>query len=395
MLSAGIAHNLLLRGLKLVKQGFGKKTNEIRFWVEKKSNSEVCPKCATLCTTIYDRRQVEIVDEPIRENAVLLKIQKRRFYCKSCKRPFTESITGIKKGSRVTERFRDYVYTSCEHFSNLNTVCKVARCSSGFVYNTYYERLKKRRVRQDRRWPVTLGIDEHFFKRNKQHGHREFVTMLVDYNRRRLLDVVEGRQVGVLRESLSHIEGRENVKNVAMDLSETYRSFAREFFPNAKIVADKFHVVRLLNPAINRHRKEIVGDKRTLPVRRLLLANGNNLDPFKRDLLRRWLRDHYKLREIYFYKEALHKLYRTHGLEKARRALVNMTDAMASSALPEILSLRKTLLKWKNEVLAYFETKITNAKTEGYNNKAKVIKRRAYGFRSFKNYRLRLLADCS
>jgi len=67
---------------------------------------------------------------------------------------------------------------------------------------------------------------------------------------------------------------------------------------------------------------------------------------------------------------------------------------MAKSLLPEILSLRKTLLKWKNEILAYFETKITNAKTEGYNNKAKVIKRIAYGFWSFKNYRLKLLADC-
>ena len=52
MLSAGMAHNLLLRGLKLIKQSFGTKTNEIRFWVEKKSTSEVCPKCATLCTKV-------------------------------------------------------------------------------------------------------------------------------------------------------------------------------------------------------------------------------------------------------------------------------------------------------------------------------------------------------
>ena len=395
MLSAGIANNLLLRGLKLVKQSFRTKTNEVRFCVEKKSDGECCPKCATLCTTVYDRREANIVDEPIRGSAVLLKILKRRFYCKTCKKPFTESVAGIKKGARVTERFRDYVYHCCERFSNLSTVRKVARCSSGFVYNAYYERLRSRRIRLDRVWPTTLGIDEHFFKHNKDFGQREFVTILVDFNRHRLLDVVEGRQSVVLRHALSHLDGRENVKNVVMDMSETYRSFAQEFFPNAKLTADKFHVVRLLHPAINKRRKEALGDNRSLPVRKLLLANGNNLDPTKRWTLHEGLKNHQALREVYIYKEALHKLYRTHGLEKARTALINLTDSMAKSRLPEILSLRKTLLKWKNEILAYFETKITNAKTEGYNNKAKVIKRRAYGFRSFKNYRLRLLADCS
>lgn len=395
MLSAAMAHNLLLRGLKLIKQGFGTKTNEIRFWAEKKSTSEVCPKCATMCSTVYDRREVIVVDEPLRESAVVLKIQKRRFYCKSCKKPFTEHVNGIRKGARVTERFRNYVFICCERYSNLSTVRKVARCSSGFVYKSYYEQLRKTRIRQDRSWPHTLGVDEHFFKRNKDYGHRDFVTMLVDFNQSRLMEVVEGRQTDMLRASVGHVRGRENVKNVVMDLSETYRNFAQEFFPKAKIIADKFHVVRLLHPAINRRRKEALGDNRSLPVRKLLLANGNNLDPVKRMILHKGLRQYDALREVYFYKECLHKLYRTHGVEKARQGLINLTDAMARSILPEILSLRKTLLKWKNEILAYFETKITNAKTEGYNNKAKVIKRRAYGFRSFKNYRLKLLADCS
>src|SRR5882757_2076836 len=111
-----MAHNLLLRGLKLIKQGFGTKTNEHRFWVEKKSTCEVCPKCATLCTTVYDRREVNIIDEPLRESAVVLKIQKRRFYCKACKKPFTEHVNGIKKRARVTERFRGYVFNCCERF---------------------------------------------------------------------------------------------------------------------------------------------------------------------------------------------------------------------------------------------------------------------------------------
>ena len=67
-----------------------------------------------------------------------------------------------------------------------------------------------------------------------------------------------------------------------------------------------------------------------------------------------------------------------------------MTDKMALSDLPEIRTLRRTLMRWRGEILAYFASGLTNGRTEGFNNKAKVVKRRAYGYRSFQNYRLRL-----
>ena len=72
-----------------------------------------------------------------------------------------------------------------------------------------------------------------------------------------------------------------------------------------------------------------------------------------------------------------------------------MTDKMATSTLPEIKTLRKTLLKWREPILAYFFTGLTNARTEGYNNLAKLIQRRAFGYKSFENYRLRLLNACA
>lgn len=101
------------------------------------------------------------------------------------------------------------------------------------------------------------------------------------------------------------------------------------------------------------------------------------------------------LYELYTWKEKLHKFYRTLGYHNASRALRNLIDQMSWSVLPEIQSLRKTLLKWKEEILNYFLLGLTNARTEGFNNKAKVVKRRAYGYRSFKNYRLRVLDACS
>ena len=181
----------------------------------------------------------------------------------------------------------------------------------------------------------TIGIDEHFFSR--KNGYREFATVVVDYNNKRGRELAHGRSIFELERQLSHIPGRENVKQVVLDLSDTYKSFAKQFFQNSKLIADKFHVLRLLNPAINRYRKEITGDKRANVIRKLLLRSGINLEYFERKVM---------------------------------------------------------LVKWREEVLNYFENRITNARTEGFNNVAKLIQKRAYGVKSFKFYRLRYLSAC-
>ena len=163
-------------------------------------------------------------------------------------------------------------------------------------------------------------------------------------------------------------------------------------FSNARIVADHFHVVRLLNPALNKARTEITGDKRSHPGRKLLLMNGSRLEYFERRALYQWLEHHPKLKELYFFKEAIHRLYRTRGYDKAARALVKLTDQMALSKLDEIKTLRRTLMSWRKEILNFFINRTTNARTEGFNNLAKLLQKRAFGFRSFFNYRLRLLS---
>ena len=69
------------------------------------------------------------------------------------------------------------------------------------------------------------------------------------------------------------------------------------------------------------------------------------------------------MKEIYFYKEALYTFYRTKGFDRAKQALTNLTDQMARSLLPEIKKLRKALMKWRQEILNYFKTGLTNART--------------------------------
>lgn len=358
---------------------------------KKESDFEVCPRCAVKSFSVHDRRWVVVQDQPIRGSGIYLKILKRRFRCPSCKKVFTEPIPGVRKGFKTTERYRRGIRWACENFKDLKSVQKAFSCSAGLVYKTFYEQLAiKLRERSDNPWPTRIGIDEHSWLKGK--SGRSFVSLIVDYDNKKIFEAVEGKTALGLTESLAHVPGRERVKEVALDLCDPFKKFAREMFPNAKIVADHFHVVRLLNPALNKARTEITGDKRSHPGRRLLLMNGSRLEYFERRALHQWLEHHPKLKEIYFFKEAIHRFYRIRGFNKAARALIRLTDQMALSTLDEIKTLRRTFMSWRNEILNYFINKTTNARTEGYNNLAKLLQKRAFGFRSFFNYRLRLLS---
>ena len=219
-------------------------------------------------------------------------------------------------------------------------------------------------------------------------------VMVADHNRKRVTEVVDGKTSAALEHQLHYIPGRENVEVVTLDMCDPFRKFARSFFPQADIVADKFHVLRLLNNPLNKTRKEITGDRRTLRIRRDLLRSRKNLDYFRKLELDRFLSYHSKLYELYHWKERLHSFYRIRGYDRAKEAFLSMVDEMASSPTAEIKRFRKTLLKWKNEILNYFKKRFTNARVEGFNNVAKTIKKRAYGFKSFENYRLRVLNAC-
>lgn len=381
---------ILLPELK-IKTHYQSDKFRTNYRTEKESPFEVCPRCAVKCYSVHDRRWVTLQDQPIRGSGIYLKVLKRRFRCPSCRKVFTEPIAGVRKGHRTTERYRRGVRWACENFKDLKSVQRAFKCSAWLVYKIYYEQLERKlRERKNNPWPVTIGIDEHSFRRGFRQ--RSFATILVDYNHRKIFELAEGKTADRLAIDLAHIPGRDRVKNVVLDMSDPFKKFAREFFPEARLVADHFHVVRLLNPMINKARTEITGDQRSNPVRRLLLFNGKKLEYFERRALHLWLDAHPKIKELYHFKEALHGLYRCRGYNRAKRALVSILDRMASSALPEIKKLRGTLMKWKNEILNHFVTGLTNGRTEGFNNLAKLLQKRAFGFRSFKNYRLRLLS---
>ena len=149
-------------------------------------------------------------------------------------------------------------------------------------YESLFPQLEiKTRERRNDCWGTKIGIDEHTWrKRHNSKRCTDFASLIVDHDRGRIAEVVNGKTAADLRGQLSYIPGRERVEEVTIDMCDPFKKFVKDFFPNAKITADKFHVLRLITPHINRARMELTGDKRSNPVRKLLLRNRHQLKYF-------------------------------------------------------------------------------------------------------------------
>jgi len=401
MSESRITQSLLLPDLRYVNH---KVSNKVRY-IEciKVSKFEVCPKCATKSSSVYDHRIVKPKDEPIRNYQARLIIKKRRFKCvnKACGSVFTEPVGGIAKGFRSTQRFRSFIRQLASKYMSLSEVRKKVKCSNSTIYKAFYEQIELELRKSHDPWPRTIGIDEHSFNRNSKDEKREFVTVFVDYNNKRMKEVALGKSIGdLLTSNIKNIRGRDNVKNVIVDLSPTFRSFAMEYFPKAKLIADRFHVVKLMHPLLNSLRRETVemyqlNKKRGNPINKLIYKYHRKLHYHQKKVINKFLELNEELKEVYWYQQRLYAIYNIKGVKQAKRRLYKLLDDMAYSKNKKVLSYRNTLRKWANEILNYFKrNRLNNGRTEGYNCKAKLIQRCAYGFRSFKNYRLKLLYHC-
>lgn len=369
------------------------------FEIELHSESlfRVCPKCQNLSRTVYDHRWVTLMDSPLRDRRVRLRVKKKRFYCQPCKRPFTELLHGVYGFSRSTDRFCRSVLYFSGRFQNLVQVAKHHGCSRSTVHRKLYPALKRDMKRHlNYPWPKEVGLDENRFGTTKgKYYSVDYNTMVVDITHHRVYRVCASKNTSRVFNELKNIPGAENVTDVVQDLSEGYRRLSKALFPNARITADKFHVLRLLLPAINRTRKKIAGDRRTNPIGRLLLRSKYYLPYSHRSMVYRFLEMHPDLKILYKFKERLYGLYRTRGYDRATHAFdLIVEDLKPYDSNLDLRRLRFTLVRWRTEILNYFLSGLTNAMTEGFNNKAKLVRKMAYGYRNRENYKLRLLNAC-
>lgn len=390
-----LVKRFILPDLKFIK--FEKISNKtFHLHCIKKTKWEVCRKCPTKSYSVHDHRSVSIRDARLFNKNIRLIINKRRFRCPNCKSVFTETIDGIKIGYRTTEKYRSEILYNFLNFGTSKSVGKVLRCSNTLVTKNVNARLElELRKSKNTSWSKTVLIDEHAFSRDKKKSRKDFVTSFVDNNRKCIREIAPGRNHDDLKKAIEHIPGKENVTYAVIDMTGTYKNFIEDYFPNAKIIVDKFHVIKLIHPAIRKYRKEVTGDKRNNPIRHLLLKNRKRLCPYQKRAVSRFCKENAKIKEVYWFKERITNFFNIKGYKQASRVLIKITDDMATSKIKEIKTLRKTLMKWSDEILRYFETGLTNARIEGFNRKCKLIQRKAYGFKSFENYRLRVLYACS
>lgn len=174
---------------------------------------------------------------------VVIKLRVFKVKCLDCKRYSVSQVPGVLPRRRATENFRLEVFEKHQGGLSRSHLSETHAIGSATVERWYHDFIQYRvNELKCRVCPRVLGIDEHFFTRKKGYA-----TTLTDLRNGKVFDVVLGRSEASLTQYLSGLKERWRVKLVVMDLSETYRSIIRKFFPQAKIVSDRFHVVRIVN----------------------------------------------------------------------------------------------------------------------------------------------------
>src|SRR6185312_3839991 len=197
------------------------------------------------------------------------------------------------------------------------------------------------------------------------------------------------------------LEGKHLVKVVCMDLATVYRSLVRKHFPQARIVADRFHVIRLVNYHYLACWKDLdpIGSKNR-GLLSLMRRHRHKLSMEQHGRLAAYLQQRPALELIYRFKQKLCYLLLEKHLNqkkclKLAPRLLRMIAELRQAGLAPLVQLGNTLHSWREEIATMWRFTRNNGITEGFHTKLEVLQRQAYGFRNFNNYRLRVKVLCS
>lgn len=369
----------------------------LQFNVKSTSKSGTCPKCLRKTRVFYEVKTRKIRHTNWHDRPTFLIVTSRKFKCKSCKYRFWERFNGVLPRNRHTQNFKkqiafealnghDYKKVSCNYHLGQATVTRWVL--------TYTDLVVKEKLSNI--CPRVLGIDEHFFTRT--HG---YATTICDLVRRKVFDVVLGRSELSLASYFSSLPNKDRTKIVVMDLSTTYKSIITKYFPKALIVADRFHVIRLVNHRFLETWKILDPIGRTNKgLLSLFRRKQSNLKPEQHFRLKRYLRTIPALEALYDFKNEIHHFLLKRAVDRRKmrfeiQRFNKIIYELKESRFIPLISLAKTLKSWQLEILRMLRFSRTNSTTEGFHNKMERISRIAYGFRNFGNYRLRVLMQCA
>ena len=330
----------------------------------------------------------------------LIRLRKRRFRCKVCGKIAVAETSLVKKNHQISTIVNQKITQKLIEKVPMTAIAESLSVST----STVIRKLKEFEVKSDlNHLPEHMSWDEYSFKKGKM----SFIAQ--DYDTRKIVAILDERTQATIRNHFLRYsrQVRSRVKVITMDMFSPYYDIARKLFPNAKIVLDRFHIVQHLSRAMNRVRIQIMNqfDRRSHEYKALkrywkLIQQDNYTLSSKRfyrptfqshltnkEILEKLLsysqdlRDHYELYQLLLF----------HFQENHDDYFFKLIKETISSVNPIFQTIFRTFLRDQDKIINALEHPNSNAKLEATNNLIKVIKRNAFGFRNFENFKTRIL----
>jgi len=364
--------------------------------VPERSNGLICDGCGQHVDAVHETTRRTIRDLPILDAQTLLIVPRRRLLCPRCG-PCVERLSWLDRYSRVTKRLAESVARLCGLLP-VKHVAEFFHLSWDQVKEIDKKSLRQRVGNVNFSGVKVIGMDE--FALHK--GHR-YATVVVEPYRKEVLWVGQGRSRESIRpffESLGP-EGCRDLKAVAMDMNASYEQEVRLHAPQAAIVYDLFHVVakfgrevidRVRVDEANRLRQDKKARKVVKGARWLLLRNSQNLKEGEMLRLQELLEANRSLMTVYILKDDLKQLWRFACVEEASLFWEHWYRRAIESGIKPLVLFARRLKGYLHGILSHCNWPLHTGLLEGINNKIKVIKRMAYGFRDHEYFFLKIRA---
>ncbi|WDC85742.1 ISL3 family transposase [Caloramator sp. mosi_1] len=353
-----------------------------------------CPNCNSKVTRVHDYRIQRIKGIPLFFKHTFIILKKRRYRCNACGKRFYEHIEFLPRYHRITNRLAMFVINE---LSNEYSMTSVAR-KTNLSIDTIKRIFDNVSYSSPTNLPKIISIDE--FKGNSSGS--KYHCAIVDPVNHKILDIIKDRKEHILIDYFRKIKNRNSVTHFICDMWQPYIDLAKTYFKNAVIVIDKFHYIRQVIWAVEAVRKRI---QRELSIKlrkyfkrnkKLILKRYGLLDTDSKLALQVMFSYNSELAIAHTLKEKLLSIIdASPSSNEARVLLKDWIKLAQNSGINEFKRCANTYIRYFNEICNSFDIPYTNACIEGFNNKIKVIKRIAFGYRNFDRFRNRILHCCN